>query len=166
MEQECTMSRVGNMFSIFLPGDDIPNCFMYKDEGSSVCFEVPRITDLNVAGFVVCTVYSPCASNDNLVSQNLLSISFVNHTKKISQTSRQITADVVISFEDHLWLGNVSKGEFNLEGGDKVKVIIDFGAGFIVKKTGVSLLYDGVLDGKMIPYASTSNEDVKDRPGR
>ena len=161
MEQECIMSGVGNMFSIFLPGDDIPNCFMYKDEGPSVCFEVPRIIDLNVAGFVVCTVYSPCASNDNIVSQNLLSISVVNHTKNISQTSRQITADVVIFPEDHLWLGNVSKDEFNLEDGDKVDVIIDFGAGFIVKKIGVSLLYDEVLDGIKIPYASTSNEDVK-----
>ncbi|KAL4622191.1 hypothetical protein ACB092_06G279900 [Castanea dentata] len=156
--QECIMSGVGNMFSIFLPGDDIPNCFMYKNERSSVCFEVP-IIGRNVAGFVVCTVYSPCASNDNIVCQNLLSISVVNHTKNISQTSRQITDDVVISPEDHLWLGNVSKGEFNLEGGDKVDVIIDFGAGFIVKKIGVSLLYDGVLDRKMIPYASTSSED-------
>ena len=154
------MSRVGNMFSIFLPGDDIPDCFMYKGEGPSVSFEA-RIIDLAVAGFVVCTVYSPCASNDNIVSQNLLSISVVNHTKNISQTSRQITADVVIFPEDHLWLGNVSKGEFNLEGGDKVDVIIDFGAGFIVKKIGVSLLYDEVLDGIKIPYASTSNEDVK-----
>ncbi|XP_050249405.1 disease resistance protein RPV1-like [Quercus robur] len=159
--QECTMSGVGNELSIFLPGGDIPDCFMYKDEGPSVCFEVPRIIDLNVVGFVVCTVYSPRPSNDNIVSQNLLSISIVNHTKNISQASRQITADVVISLEDHLWLGNVSKGEFNLEGGDKVDVTIDFGVGFIVKKIGVSLLYDGVLDGKMIPYASTSNEDVK-----
>ena len=33
MEQECIMSGVGNMFSIFLPGDDIPDCFVYKDEG-------------------------------------------------------------------------------------------------------------------------------------
>uniref|UniRef100_A0A7N2NA23 NB-ARC domain-containing protein n=1 Tax=Quercus lobata TaxID=97700 RepID=A0A7N2NA23_QUELO len=111
--KECTMSRVGNMFSIFLPSDDIPNCFMYKDEGPSVCFEVPYITNLNMAGFVVCTVYSPCASNDNIVSQNLLSISVVNHTKNISQTSRQIIADVVISSKDHLWLGNVSKGLSN-----------------------------------------------------
>ncbi|KAM4094889.1 hypothetical protein ACB094_06G228800 [Castanea mollissima] len=158
--QECIVSGVGNMFSIFLPGDDIPDCFMYKDEGPSVCFEVP-IIGRNVAGFVVCIVYSPCASNDNLVSQNLLSISVVNHTKNISQTSRQITADVVISSEDHLWLGNVSKDEFNLEGGDTVDVIIDFGAGFIVKKVAVSLLYDGVRDGKMIPYASTSSEDAK-----
>ncbi|KAM3746765.1 hypothetical protein ACB098_06G225600 [Castanea mollissima] len=141
--QECIMSGVGNMFSIFLPGDDIPNCFMYKNERSSVCFEVP-IIGLNVAGFVVCTVYSPCASNDNMVCQNLLSISVVNHTKNISQTSRQIIADVVISPEDHLWLGNVSKGEFNLESGDKVDVIIDFGARFIVKKIGVSLLYEDV----------------------
>ena len=98
-----------------------------------------------MVGFVVCTVYSPCANNDNIVSQNILSISVVNHTKKIRKTSRQITADVVIYSEDHLWLGNVSKGEFNLEDGDKVDVIIDFGAGFIVKKIGVSLLYDGFL---------------------
>ena len=160
MEQECIISGVGNMFSIFLPGDDIPDCFMYKNERSSVRFEVP-IIGLNVAGFVVCTIYSPCASNDNIECQNLLSISVVNHTKNISQTSRKITANVVISPEDHLWLGNVSKGEFNLEGGDKVDIIIDFGAGFIVKKIGVSLLYDGVLDGKLIPYAFTSNEDVK-----
>ncbi|KAM3746768.1 hypothetical protein ACB098_06G225800 [Castanea mollissima] len=158
--KQSILQYIGNMFSIFLPGDDIPDCFMYKDEGPSVCFEVP-IIGCNVAGFVVCIVYSPCASNDNIVSQNLLSISVVNHTKNVSQTSRQITADVVISSEDHLWLGNVSKDEFNLEGGDIVDVIIDFGAGFIVKKIGVSLLYDGTE--KMINYTSTSNEDVKDQ---
>ena len=71
MEQECIMSGVSNMFSIFLLGDDIPNSFIYKDEGPLVCFEVPIIA-LNVAGFVVCTIYSPCASNDNIVSQIFL----------------------------------------------------------------------------------------------
>ena len=160
MEQELAISGFGNMFGIFLPGNDIPDWFTYQDEGPSVCFEVPSIIDCNLDGFVVCIVYSSCPNNDMIESPDFPSISVIYYTKNIIQTSRPATIDVKISPEDHMWQSNISKCKFNLEDGDEVEVIVDFGARFIVKKIGVSLIYDGVLDGTMFHYASTSNEDT------
>ncbi|KAB8388292.1 hypothetical protein FH972_024766 [Carpinus fangiana] len=59
-----------------------------------------------------------------------------------------------------MWQANFPKSNFNLEAGDEVEVIADFGSGIDVKKTGVRLIYDKVIDGKMIHYASTSNKDT------
>jgi hypothetical protein len=165
MEQEWTMSEFASMFGKFLPDDRIPDWCTYKDEGATICFLVPRIIDRNLEGFVVCIVYSSYPDNDKKVSQDLTSVSIINCTKKIIQISRPQT----ISPKDHQWQGNFSKSKFNLEDGDEVAIIANFGSGFIIKKIGVSLLYDGALDRKMIHYASTSNEgaivvgeDVKD----
>jgi hypothetical protein len=152
------VSGFGGIFGLFLPGNDIPDWFTYKDEGASVCFEVPLIIDCIIEGFTVCIVYSSCL--DKIVAQDLASISVINYTKSMIQTKRPVTMDVVISHEDHMWQGNVSKSNFNLEAGDEVEVIVDFGSGIDVKKIGVRLVYDKVVDGKMIHYASTSNKDA------
>ena len=121
-----------------------------------------RIIDRNLERFVVCVVYSSCPDNDKKVSQDLTSVSIINCTKKIIQISRPQT----ISPKYHQWQGNFSKSKFNLEDGDEVAIIANFGSGFII---GVGLVYDGALDRKLIHYASTSNEgaivvgeDVKD----
>ncbi|KAF5481845.1 hypothetical protein F2P56_002465 [Juglans regia] len=151
--QEWAMSGFGGIFGMFLPGNDIPDWFTFKDEGSSICFEVPSITDKNLEGLAICVVYSSCI--DQIVSQELTSITVINYTKNIIQTSRPATIDVVISDEDHLWQGNVSKRKFNLEEGDQVELIADFGSGIDVKKIGVSPLYDG----KIIHFDSTPNEE-------
>ncbi|GMY08998.1 disease resistance protein RUN1-like isoform X2 [Fagus crenata] len=163
--QEWTMSEFASMFEKFLADDRIPDWCTYEDEGDSIRFLVPHIIDHNLEGFEVCIVYSSYPDHDKRVSQDLTSVSIINCTKKIIQISRPQT----ISPKDHQWQGNFSKSKFNLEDGDEVAIIANFGSGFIIKKIGVSLLYDGALDRKMIHYASTSNEgaivvgeDVKD----
>lgn len=148
------MSGYGGIFGMFLPGNDIPDWFTFKDEGSSICFEVPYITDKNLEGLAICVVYSSCIVT-KIVSQELASISVINYTKNIIKTSMPATIDVRISDEDHLWQGNISNIKFNLEEGDQVELIADFGSGIDVKKIGVSPLYDG----KVIHFDSTSNEE-------
>jgi hypothetical protein len=158
MVKEWSLSGFHNIFGIFLPGNDIPERFTFKDEGPSVCFEVPCISDHNIEGFTVCIVYSSCLVK--IIAEDLPSISIINYTKTTIQTRRLVTIDVVISHEDHMGQANFPKSNFNLGASDEVEVIVDFGSGIDVKKTRVCLIYDKAIDGKMIHYASTSNKDA------
>ncbi|KAG6723365.1 hypothetical protein I3842_03G204800 [Carya illinoinensis] len=133
------LSGYGGPFGMFLVGNDIPDWFTFKDEGSSICFEVPSITDKNFEGLAICIV---CSCIGKKESHELTSISAA-------------TLEVVISDQDHLWQGNVSKTDFNLEEGDLVELIADFRSGIDVKKIGVSPLYDG----EIFHFDCTSNEE-------
>jgi hypothetical protein len=161
MVQEWTLSEFGNEIDISLPGNEIPDRFTYKDEGPSVSFEVPRIIPDR---FTICIVYSSCP--DKMVDRDTtnavpLHVPVINYSKSTTTNtdirSLPITHDVL---EDHIWQVNVLKRWFDLEAGDQVKVIVDCGPGVNVKKTGVFLLDERVVDGNMIHYASTSNKDA------
>ncbi|XP_059451624.1 disease resistance protein RUN1-like [Corylus avellana] len=158
--QEWPLSGFHSVFGIFLPGNDIPDWFTYKDEGPSVCFEVPRINDRNMDGFTVCIVYSSKIG----YTPDLPTISVINKTKStVEQNERPYSINLEMSYEDHIWQFNFPNSKSKLEAGDEVEVIADFGSGIDVKKIGVCLVYksniDG-FDGKMIHYASTSNKDA------
>ncbi|XP_059452493.1 disease resistance protein RUN1-like [Corylus avellana] len=159
--QEWTLSGFGSTFGIFVPNNDIPDWFTYKDEGRSVCFEVPHIIDRNMEGFTVCIVYSTYDNCKIGVSSDLPSISVINKTKStIKQNERPFSIALKMSHEDHIWQINFPKSEFNLEAGDEVEVIADFGSEINVKKIGVCLIYERVIDGQIIHYASTSNKNA------
>jgi len=161
MVQEWTLSEFGSIYGIFLPGNDIPDWFTYKEEGPSVSFEVPHM----IEGFTLCTVYSLCP--DKMVDRDPtnydppLCLRVINYTKSTTEGRKPATFDLLISdyVEDHIWQVNVPKHWFDLEAGDQVKVVVDPGTGVYLKKTGVFLIYDRVIDGNMIHYASTSNMD-------
>ncbi|KAJ7950636.1 TIR-NBS-LRR disease resistance protein [Quillaja saponaria] len=140
---------------IFLPGNDIPDWFIYKDDGPSVFFEVPQLNDHILENFRVCIVYS-CLDN-YMESGDLPSVSVINYTKGTIQTFKPVTPDVVISPEDLLWQSILSNKVFKMEGGDEVEVIVDFGPQFTVKKTGINFVYINSMDGTMIQYPSISH---------
>ncbi|KAJ7961676.1 TIR-NBS-LRR resistance protein [Quillaja saponaria] len=85
-----------------------------------------------------------------LPRKNVVSLSYdnviINHTKDAIQMSWPVTNDVATSPEAHLWQGILS----NMEGGDKVRVILDFGLPFTVKETVVYLVYGKSIDNQMI----------------
>ncbi|KAB8388296.1 hypothetical protein FH972_024770 [Carpinus fangiana] len=88
-------------------------------------------------------------------------ISVINKSKSTTKLNeRSFSISLKISKEDHIWQVNFPTSEFNLEAGDEVEVIADFGYEIHVKKIGVCLIYGRVIDGKMIHYPSTSNEDA------
>jgi hypothetical protein len=165
MVQEWTLSEFGSGINISLPGTEIPDWFTSKDEGPSVSFEVPPFIDSEIEEFTVCIVYSSCL--DKMVDRDTtnsvpLHITVINYSKSTTEgrktdiRSLPITHDV----EDHILQVNVPKRWFDLEAGDQVKVIVDCGPGVNVKKTGVFLPEERVVDGNMIHYASTSNKDA------
>ncbi|KAB8388295.1 hypothetical protein FH972_024769 [Carpinus fangiana] len=90
------------------------------------------------------------------------SISVINKTKSTIQQNERppYSINLEMSHEDHIWQFNFPNSKFNLEAGDEVEVIADFGSEIDVKKIGVCLVYKRVIDGKMIHYASTSNKDT------
>jgi hypothetical protein len=122
---------------------------------------VPCIIDRNIEGFTVCIVYSSCDNCKIEYIFDLPSISVINKSKSSTKLNeRPFSISLKISKEDHIWQVNFPKSEFNLEEGDEVEVIADFGSEIHVKKIGVCLIYGWVIDGKMIHYASTSNKDA------
>jgi hypothetical protein len=162
MVQEWSLRGFGIALGIFLPGNDIPDWFTYKDEGPSLCFKVPHIIGGNIQWFTVCIVYSACPDRILGLGLPTNSISIINYTKGRTETMSPITTNAVNTDDDgdHMWQANFSKHWFQSEAGDEVEVIVDFGLGFDVKKIGVCPVYDMVIDEKMIHYSSTSNKGV------
>lgn len=106
----------------------------------------------NLKGFVVCIVYSSSLDCYEL-SSDLTSLSLINYTNGNVQTIKPVTLDVITFGEDHLWQGQMSNQVFKLEAGDEVEVIVDFGEKFIVKKTGIYLVWDKIVDQNTIECA-------------
>lgn len=65
-----------------------------------------------------------------------------------------------MSTQDHLWQGHLSNKAFKMEPGDEVEIIVDFGAEITVKKIGISLVFNKYVDGTMLEFGSTSNDNV------
>ncbi|XP_059449150.1 disease resistance protein RPV1-like [Corylus avellana] len=164
--QEWPQSRFSVPLGICLPGNDIPDWFEYKNEGPSVCFEVPHIIDGNLEGLTICIVFSTRPYKELVIYFPTNSITVVNYSK--STIKSEVPVKIYRSLithddEDHIWQNNIPKYRFdesNLEAGDKVEVTADFECGIIVKKIGVRVIYDRVIEGKMIHYASTSNKNA------
>ncbi|AES87080.1 hypothetical protein MtrunA17_Chr4g0009211 [Medicago truncatula] len=75
------------------------------------------------------------SSLENITSEGLQGVLIINYTKRTIQVYKR---DTLTSFED-VDLQSITS---NLEPGNKVKIMVVFGEGFIVEKTTTSLLYD------------------------
>ncbi|XP_059461841.1 disease resistance protein RUN1-like [Corylus avellana] len=140
--QEWVRRGVGRVFGIVLPGNQIPDWFTYQCEGPSLYFKVPT-ADPILNEFGVCVVF---ASRVQVLSSYKRTVSYINHTKNTVLTNLAVTSGQ-FPLEDHLLLGNrVLTNDF--EDGDEVEVLLDWGPEIIVKKMGVHLVYERVVDGK------------------
>ncbi|KAH1069166.1 hypothetical protein GLYMA_03G088000v4 [Glycine max] len=113
----------------FLPGDNDPHWLVRMGEGNSVYFTVPE--NCRMKGMALCVVY--LTNPKNTAAECLIYVLMVNYTKCSIKIYKQ---DTVISFNDVDWQGIIS----HLEPGDKVKIFVTFGHGFVVKKTAVYLI--------------------------
>ena len=130
---------------------------MYKAEGHSVCFEVPRINDRNIDGFSVCVVCNVYSSFDNCgvkYNEGIPCISVINKTKPTFHLSlseiiffEMCRGSLFSTFEDHILQlkcrqFNFHESGLNLVASDKAEVKAYFGPKINVKKIGVCLIYD------------------------
>ncbi|XP_059461811.1 disease resistance protein RUN1-like [Corylus avellana] len=140
---------IGQLFGIVLPGNQIPNWFTYQCEGPSVHFKVPTAGPI-LKEFGVRVVF---ASRVHVFSSYKGSMSFINHTKNtiLIDLAATIGGPFLpgdhLFLHDHLFLRNIVRTN-DFEDGDEVEVLVDWGPEIIVKKIGVYLVYERVVDGK------------------
>lgn len=112
---------------------------MYVRKSDQVFCQVPKLTGFNLKAFTLRIVCSCCS--DEGICPSGISIFVTNHTKLIRFVVLPIHRTAITSHEV-IWQLNLSNSEFNLKGGDFVEVEVVTGAGFGVKKTGVTLIWE------------------------
>ncbi|XP_050128823.1 disease resistance protein RPV1-like [Malus sylvestris] len=115
---------------------DIPEWFDFIADGNKVSFDVPQCDGRNFKGLTLCWV---------CLQFRFGSVAFtvVNCTKHTtSRVSRPWVAR-----EDYFWQGQFSndKLKLNLQGGDKIVILLEGSFSSIVKKTGINLVWDKPL---------------------
>ncbi|XP_028762384.1 TMV resistance protein N-like [Neltuma alba] len=132
ISQRCSERGFGvNSF----PGDNYPHWRNFKGEGSSICFEVPKIIGKSLKGLILCIIY--LSSQDNMTSVYYpVGILVSNHTKATIKLYQK-NATTASNDEDN-WRDIIS----NLETGNRVEVIVTFACELKVKHTVVYLVYD------------------------
>ncbi|XP_059461799.1 disease resistance protein RUN1-like [Corylus avellana] len=148
---------VREVFGIVLPGNQIPNWFTYQCEGPSVHFKVPTVDNI-LKEFGVGVVF---ASRVQVFSSYKGSMSFINHTKNTVPTDLAGTNGGPFPFGDHLYLRNIVRTN-DFEDGDEVEVLVNWGPEIIVKKIGVYLVYERVVDGKDEDHAIVVSDNDYD----
>ena len=92
-------------------------------------------------------------SSSNVTSAGFQGVLIINYTKATIHIYKK---DALTSFEDEEWQSITS----NLEPGNKVKIVVVFGEGFVVDRTTLSLLYDEPVNKEMKCCHVVDEEDV------
>ncbi|WCJ30638.1 Disease resistance protein (TIR-NBS-LRR class) family [Euphorbia peplus] len=179
-----TLSERG-MYSIFIPGNEIPTWFSHRNEGDTVSFIVPRLdSGFKIIGIVTCAIYAWRESSNSFYFSPHITLS--NSTKMyewiydpyITFLSSEVDQDInwlcYWMFDDlkdesgHFSMSWRFKDE--MEEGDEVEFSIDLGFGINVKNCGIHLLSQPTNsqpdDLANIPYASSRHQRrfLKSRP--
>ncbi|KAK7257374.1 hypothetical protein RIF29_31306 [Crotalaria pallida] len=134
ISQGLTASGPGDFI---LPGDDYPRWLNHTNEGNSVLFEVPEISDGHVKGMIFCVVYS--STPEKVAEECLAGVLIVNYTKCFIQFYKR---DTVSSLNDEEWQGII----LNLSPHDKVEIFVAFWHRLAVKRTALYLIYGDSID--------------------
>ncbi|CAL8107729.1 unnamed protein product [Prunus armeniaca] len=127
---------------IFLSGNDIPDWFHCVHDDDIVYFTVPQSVGRILKGLTLSFVCSSAIYGCH--------ISIKNMTKGTELDSRIAPFCPIKGY--YLWQGQLSNDELKLQDGDKVLIEIRVRAKEKVKKTGVSLVWDKVMNENMIDY--------------
>jgi hypothetical protein len=125
------------------PSSQIPDWFTYQGEGASMRFKVHIVDNQILKGFVICIVYSIHAV---VLPPYKSSASIINHTKNTIFTLSSKAGGTTIHRGDNMWVINVLTNNF--EDGDEAELVFNLEATIIVKRLGIRLRYEGVVDGK------------------
>ncbi|BFG15858.1 hypothetical protein CerSpe_021320 [Prunus speciosa] len=132
---------------IFLSGNDIPDWFHCVHDDDIVYFTVPQSVGRNLKGLTLSFSFS----SEHFIRGSLIRISIKNMTEG-TELGARIT--YWPSYGYYLWQGQLSNDELKLQDGDKVfiEIIVEEYCRVKVKKTGVSLVWDKLMNENMIDY--------------
>ncbi|XP_007226918.1 disease resistance protein RML1A isoform X3 [Prunus persica] len=131
---------------IFLSGNDIPDWFDCVHDDDTVYVTVPQSDGRNLKGLTLSFGFSPSSKRFSRGFR----ISIKNMTKGTELEAR-IIPDCRTKGH-YLWQGQLSNDELKLQDGDKVFIEIIDEYNWMVKKTGVSLVWDKFMNENMIDY--------------
>lgn len=148
-------SYASNFGGIFLPGNDIPQWFMYVNEGGRVTFQVPPNIGSNLKALTVCIVYSCLSISRNYL--HYINIYVINHTKLTCFLVQPSSRPKNIISGGVIWQVRLSNRKLKIEGGDDVEVCVAIHDHFPVKKIGADLVLDNFIsveghDFESLPY--------------
>ncbi|XP_020420373.1 disease resistance protein RML1A isoform X2 [Prunus persica] len=134
---------------IFLSGNDIPDWFHRVNDDDNVYFTLPQSVGCNLKGLTLSFGFSSSSQRFSLD----FPVSIKNMTKGTELDARIIPDCRTKGY--YLWQGQLSNDKLKLQDGDKV--LIEIRAKYDcakdeVKKTGVSLVWDKLMNENMIDY--------------
>ncbi|CAL8107638.1 unnamed protein product [Prunus armeniaca] len=134
---------------ISISGNDIPDWFDCVHDDDIVYSTVPQSGGRNLKGLTLSSVYSLDSFNSSHMR-----ISIKNMTEGTELDVRITPLSSCRTEGYYLWQGQLSNDELKLQDGDKVliEIIPEKGYRGKVKKTGVSLVWDKIMNENMIDY--------------
>ncbi|XP_020535226.1 disease resistance protein RPV1 isoform X2 [Jatropha curcas] len=125
------------IFSVFLPGNRVPEWFNLKSESPAISFDIQAVSGQKIKGLSLCVAYSNRGDggyiDDNCIKTN-------NKTKGVKWTYSPNFYGIPKPYEDMLWLSYWTLGD-QLEGDDEVHILVEMASGLHVKECGVRLIY-------------------------
>ncbi|KAK7294622.1 hypothetical protein RJT34_17511 [Clitoria ternatea] len=121
----------------FVNGDQCSGLRTWKGEGSSVLFKMPEVIGHEFKGIAICIAYS--SSLEDMVHKYLRNILIINLSKETIQLHK---GEVVTSPRGKEWQFIM----YDLEAGDQVEIIVDFGRELTVDTTTITLVYGESID--------------------
>ncbi|PQP95323.1 inactive disease resistance protein RPS4-like [Prunus yedoensis var. nudiflora] len=136
------------IFSIFIPGSEVPDWFCYKSSmgNSELSITIPPHRNLKIRGLNACVVY---AQDEGWVFNPAVPILHIsNETKGLKWTYVPVTRGVPKEKEHMLWLSHWRFANDELEGGDEIRVWVEGEIpdmeeyGMLTKEFGIQVVYE------------------------
>lgn len=127
--------------SIFLPGNEVPDWFSHRNEGSTISFDIPT-DDIHILGLSLCVAYAcadPAGCTIGFYSDENYAKVF-NITKGTKWTYSPMFYGIPEANNDMLWLSYWTLEDL-LDAGDEVDISIAMSSAFQIKQCGIRLVY-------------------------
>ncbi|CAL5340923.1 unnamed protein product [Camellia sinensis] len=128
------------IYSIFVPGNEVPGWCSNKGKGSSISFNVPLVLNLKIVALNVYIVYA-FANDISLASHQFDYIKINNKTKGLKWTYSPMFRGIPDD-NSMIWFSHWEIGHLLMEGGDKMNLSASFDELYQVKEVGVQIVYD------------------------
>ncbi|XP_028106537.1 disease resistance protein RPP2B-like [Camellia sinensis] len=128
------------IYSIFVPGNEVPGWCSNKGKGSSISFNVPLVLNLKIVALNIYIVYA-FANDISLASHQFDYIKINNKTKGLKWTYSPMFRGIPDD-NSMIWFSHWEIGHLLMEGGDKMNLSASFDELYQVKEVGVQIVYD------------------------
>ncbi|PQM39073.1 inactive disease resistance protein RPS4-like [Prunus yedoensis var. nudiflora] len=134
------------IFSIFLPGSEVPDWYRYKSSmgNSELSITIPPHCNLKIRGLNACVVYAQGKARDEgwVLHSDVPILDISNETKGLKWSYVPVTVGFPKEKEHMLWLSHWRFANDELEGGDEIRVSVSDEIDPLTKEFGIQVVYE------------------------